>query len=114
MKDETRNSKCKNEKNNPMKILLGRSIMLILSLGLLYSCENIRKQADEKLNQLNNKTKELDSLVNKETKKILALDSIINSEMEKVKALDSIVDKSSSTIDSIVRDKGKMLDNLLN
>jgi hypothetical protein len=67
----------------------------------------MNKKVEEKLNDLSNKANSLDSLVNKEIEKVMALDSIINPEGKKVIVLDSLINKSSSGIDSIVKERIK-------
>jgi|LakMenEpi03Aug12_release.lakeMendotaPanAssembly.Ray.scaffolds.fasta_scaffold3359222_1 hypothetical protein len=85
------------------------NFILITLTGVLVSCGDISKQAEEKINQLNDKTEKLDSLVNKELQKVNSLDSIINKEGAKVKKLDSLITKSTSKIDSIANSKMNLL-----
>lgn len=86
----------------------------ILAIFLLYSCGDLRKEAEKGLNELKNKTESLDSLINKEFDKVLALDSLINSENDKVKKLDSLINKNSSKLDSIFNEKVKLFEKITN
>ena len=90
------------------------NFLLMTLTGILVSCGDISKQAEEKINELNAKTEKLDSLVNKELKKVNSLDSIINKEGAKIKKLDSLVTKSTSKIDSIANSKLNLLKNINN
>ncbi len=96
-----------------MKHVFNKSFLLILSLGLLASCNQMNERVDQKLQELTNKATYLDSIVTKEVDKVMQLDSIINLEGEKIKKLDSLVDKSTSKIDSIANVKMKTLKNLI-
>lgn len=96
-----------------MKNLL-KTILPILLMGLLISCGDMRKQMDEKINELSKKTEHLDSLVNKELDKVKALDTLINFESNKVKYLDSLISNSSSRLDSIAKDKINSLKKIMN
>jgi hypothetical protein len=97
-----------------MKNHFYNSFVLITFTGVLISCGDISKQAEEKINQLNAKTEKLDSLVNKELKKVNSLDSIINKEGARVKKLDSLITKSTSKIDSIANSKMNLLKKINN
>lgn len=97
-----------------MKILLKMSLPLLFAVGVLTSCGDISKKAEEKLNELNQKTDELDSLVNKELDKVKALDTLIDAERNKVKKLDSLVNKTTTKLDSLSKDKIKTLKNRIN
>ncbi|MEO0331774.1 MAG: hypothetical protein AAF223_08825, partial [Bacteroidota bacterium] len=68
---------------------------------LLASCGEVREQASEKWNLLDDKVEKLDSVINYEIEKVEQLDSIINYEMEKVNKLDSLIEDKSSRVDSI-------------
>jgi hypothetical protein len=96
-----------------MKHVFNKSFFLILSVGLLASCNQMNDRVDQKLQELNTKATYLDSIITKEVDKVMQLDSIINIEGEKIKKLDSLVDKSTSKIDSIAKTKMKTLKNLI-
>lgn len=88
------------------------------TLGMIFlllaaSCGELSKRAEDKLNQLEQKTNELDSLVNKEVDKVKALDTLINLENKKVQKLDSLINKSSSKMDSLLENKKKKLQNII-
>lgn len=85
----------------------------ILALFLLASCGDLRKEAEDRLNDLQNKAESLDSLVNKEIDKVLTLDSLVNREGEKVKKLDSLLNNVSSKMDSISTEKMKLLEKII-
>lgn len=79
--------------------------VVALSAGILISCGDLNRKVDEKIDSLMEKTESLDSLINKEVDKALQLDSLINTGIEKTKKLDSLLDKSSSRLDSLVKEK---------
>lgn len=85
-----------------------------MTIGLFTSCADISKKAEEKLNELNNKSEYLDSLINKEMDKVIALDTLINLESNKVKKLDSLVNKTSTKLDSLTKGKIKSFENIFN
>ncbi len=86
------------------------NLMLILTSVVLFSsCNNLTQEVENKLNKLNDKTLKLDSLVNNELEKVNTLDSIITKEGNKIKKLDSLIDKSSLKIDSIAKSKMDIL-----
>jgi chromosome segregation ATPase len=97
-----------------MKKITKNLFLPILAVYFLSSCGDINKEAENKLNELKNKTESLDSLINKEVDKVLALDSLINFESEKVKKLDSLIDKTSSKLDSISMKGSKLLEEYTN
>ncbi|WP_162343311.1 hypothetical protein [Cyclobacterium salsum] len=90
-----------------------RYFLPILVLFLLSSCGDLRKKAEDRLNDLQNKAASLDSLVNKEIDKVLTLDSIVNREGEKVKKLDSLLNRASSKMDSISSEKLRLLEKII-
>ncbi len=85
-----------------MDKVLKTSIILALISVAFYSCGDVSRKVDEKLDQLLKKTESLDSLLNKEVDKVLTLDSLIDKEHQKVLKLDSLIQKSSSKLDSVV------------
>lgn len=107
----------KNEYNRTteaMKNFFLNYFLVMLAIFFLSSCGDLTKEAEKRLNELENKTETLDSLINKEVDKVLALDSLINFESDKVKKLDSLINKSSSKLDSIAKDKVKILEKIIN
>jgi septal ring factor EnvC (AmiA/AmiB activator) len=97
-----------------MKKIIKGSLVLMAGFGILTSCADLTKKAEEKLNQLNQKTEMLDSLVNKELDKVKALDTLINFESDKVKKLDSLINKTSTKLDSLSKNKIKVIENIFN
>ncbi len=93
-----------------MKYQLKNLLLLVLSVFTFASCGDLSKEVEKKLNELQDKTESLDSLINKEFDKVLTLDSLINTEGEKVKKLDSIINETSSKLDSISKEKGKLFE----
>lgn len=79
--------------------------VVTLSAVILISCGDLNRKVDEKIDRLMEKTESLDSLINKEVDKAFELDSLINTGIEKTKKLDSLLDKSSSRLDSLVKEK---------
>jgi len=51
------------------------------------------------------KAESIDSLLTEEADKALRLDSLINTGSEKAKKLDSILDKTTSRMDSLVKER---------
>lgn len=86
----------------------------VIFLLLLSSCSNLTEEAEKRINELRDKTESLDSLLNREVEKVWALDSLINRESEKVQKLDSLINNSASKIDSVSKEKIKLLEELLN
>lgn len=80
-------------------------VFLFLSFGFFQSCGDLSQKAEDKLNQLDQKTDQLDSMVNKELDKVKKLDTLIESERQKVKKLDSLVNKTTTKFDSLANDK---------
>ncbi|MBE0638702.1 MAG: hypothetical protein IH598_09285 [Bacteroidales bacterium] len=97
-----------------MKHFFLNYFLLIMAVFFLSSCSDLSKEAEKRLNELENKTESLDSLINKEVDKVLALDSLITIESDKVKKLDSLINISSSKLDSIAKDKVKILEKIIN
>lgn len=97
-----------------MKNCLNISLLCLLSLGFLISCNDLAKETEDKLNHLINKTESLDSLVNEEMDKVLALDTLILKENDKVQKLDSLINKSSSKIDSLSKKGSQILERFKN
>jgi len=94
-----------------------RSFLLIPVLILLFSlssCVDFTEEAEKRINELKGKTDKLDSLINREVDKVLALDSLINKESLKVKKLDSLIDKSATKIDSVSKEKIRLIEELMN
>lgn len=85
-----------------MRKLLKKSIVLAFFSITFFSCSDVSKKVDEKIEQILKKTESLDSLLNKEVDKVLTLDSLIDKEHQKVIKLDSLIQKSSSKLDSVV------------
>lgn len=86
----------------------------VFSLLMLWSCGDLTKEAERRLEQLQTKTESLDSMINQEVNKVLILDSLVNSESEKVKKLDSLINNSSSKLDSISNGKIQLLKKIIN
>ena len=77
--------------------------LAVLTILFLFSCDNISKEAENRLNELKNKTDSLDSLINKEVDKVKTLDTLIEKERNKVKKLDTLINKTSSRLDNILK-----------
>lgn len=86
-------------------------VVLLISFS---SCGDLTDEAEKRINELRGKTDRLDSLINREVDKVLALDSLINRESEKVRKLDSLIDKSATKIDSVSKEKIRLLEELMN
>ncbi len=80
-------------------------LMAVVTTGIFNSCGDVNRKFDEKIDNLMKKAESLDSLINKEVDKVLVLDSLINTGSEKAKKLDSLIDKSTSRLDSLVKEK---------
>jgi len=93
-----------------MIITLKNFSAFLLAVFILSSCSNIGEQAEKKLKELQDKTASLDSLLNNQLDRVATLDSIINTEGVKVKKIDSLINTTSSKLDSIAKDKAKMLE----
>lgn len=78
------------------------SILLAFFSIPFFSCSDVSRKVDEKIEQLLKKTESLDSLLNQEIDKVLTLDSLIDMENQKVIKLDSLIQNSSSKLDSVV------------
>ncbi len=89
-------------------------LMTVAVMAAFISCNDLNRQVEDRLNELNNKAEHLDSLVNKELDKVKTLDSIIIREGNKLKNIDSIINNSSSKFDSIANDKIRTLKKLIN
>jgi len=87
--------------------------VLILAIFFLFSCSDLSKEAEKKLDELKVKSDSLDSMIKKEVDKVKSLDSLINYENDKVKKLDSLVKKASSKLDSISNEKIKKIAKVL-
>lgn len=87
--------------------------VLILAIFFLFSCSDLSKEAEKKLDELKVKSDSLDSIIIKEVDKVKSLDSLINYENDKVKKLDSLVKKASSKLDSISNEKIKKIEKVL-
>jgi hypothetical protein len=92
-----------------MKKALKISTVIVFTIALMTSCNDLSQKIEDNIVKLNSKTEKMDSLVNTELEKVNRLDSIINKETEKVKKLDSIIDKSALKIDSIANSKLNLL-----
>lgn len=88
-----------------MKNKITNAFPLILILVLILSCGDLTQKAEDKLNELNEKTNQLDSIVNTELDKVKKLDTLIESELQKVKKLDSLVNKRASKLEYLANDK---------
>lgn len=99
---------------NTMKKINKNYLLPILAICFLSSCGDISKEAEKRLNDLNNKAESLDSLINKEVDKVLTLDSLVNRESDKVKRLDSLINEKSSQIDSISKKGSELLEKFSN
>lgn len=98
-----------------MKNQIIKSLLFVVTIGLLFSCNNeVSKKLEEKLNELESKTERLDSIVNREVNRVRNLDSLIDFENDKIKQLDSIITKSSSRIDSVAGKKIELLKEIIN
>ncbi len=71
-----------------------KTFLLLILIATLSSCNDLSRQVEGKLNDLNNKAEHLDSLVNNELDKVKSLDSIINLERNKLNKLDSLANRS--------------------
>ena len=78
------------------------SIFLAFFSITFFSCSDVSRKVDKKIEQLQKKTESLDSLLNQEVDKVLILDSLLDKEHQKVIKLDSLIKKSSSKLDSVV------------
>ncbi|GAP43594.1 hypothetical protein TBC1_111750 [Lentimicrobium saccharophilum] len=93
-----------------MKHLLIKIPLLISAMLILSACTDLSREVEKKLNELQHKSESLDSLINKEFDKVLTLDSLINTEGDKVRKLDSLIDKTTSKLDSVTKEKSKLLE----
>lgn len=96
-----------------MKSHLKQGLPIIMMLTVLTSCDDMSKNVEDKLNELNTRTEQLDSLVNKELDKVRSLDTLINFESDKIQKLDSLIEKSTFLIDSIARQKIERLNEIV-
>ena len=80
-------------------------LVLVFASSIFISCGDLNKRVDEKLDNLMKKAESIDSLLTEEADKALRLDSLINTGSEKAKKLDSILDKTTSRMDSLVKEK---------
>lgn len=101
-------------KSEMMKNKLKSSLLLIVTIGIFTSCDDVTQEVEEKLNGLNKKAEQLDSLINKEVDKVMALDTLINLESDKVKKLDSLINNSSSKLDAIIDKNIKTVEKIIN
>lgn len=88
-----------------IKKILRPVILVTVLSGISVSCGDLNRKVDEKMEKLLDNAESLDSLINKEVDKVMKLDSLIDTGSEKAKRLDSLINKSSSRIDSLLRDK---------
>lgn len=95
-----------------MKQLLKNSFILIITAGFLASCSESRKQATEKLNELNERAAELNSAVDDGFKTIESFDSVVKSGADQIKEYDSLIKSSTSKIDSMAREKAEAWEEL--
>lgn len=90
---------------------MGKVLKLNIFIAFLsitfFSCNDVSRKVDDKIEKLIKKTESLDSLLNQEVDKILTLDSLIDKEHQKVILLDSLIQKSSSTLDSVLNNVTK-------
>lgn len=84
-----------------MKKALKTSIYIAFISVTFFSCGDVSRKVDEKIDQLQKKTESIDSLLNQEVDKVLPLDSLIDKEQQRVLKLDSLIQDSSSKIDSV-------------
>ncbi|KAF0238879.1 MAG: hypothetical protein FD181_602 [Prolixibacteraceae bacterium] len=77
-------------------------LVVVITAVIFFSCGDLNRKVDDKIDKLMKKAESLDSLINKDVDKVLQLDSLINTGSEKAKKLDSLINKSTSRLDSIV------------
>ena len=85
-----------------MEKVLKIYIFLVFFSIVFFSCNDVSKKVDDRIEQVLRKTETLVSLLNQEVDKVLTLDSLIDKEHQKVLRLDSLIQKSSSKLDSVV------------
>ena len=95
-----------------MKRLHKYSFVFIIAVGFLTSCNETRKRATDKPNELNQQAEDLNSAVDEGLKKVESFDSVVRSGSDQLKEYDSLVKKSSSKIDSIAKEKAKAWEEL--
>ena len=86
---------------------------MLMSIGLFYSCTEVSKQVEEKLDKLKNTAVQIDSIVDSGVRKIKQLDTLVNSETDKKQLIDSLVNKGSLKIDSIANNKIEQLKKII-
>lgn len=96
-----------------MKLLKSNLISFVAVVLLTSGCE-FSRQAEEKLNEINNKVERLDSTVNNEINKVRELDSMINFEGSEIRKVDSLINNASSKFDSVTNRKIESLENIAN
>lgn len=97
-----------------MKKSISKSLLFIVTIGVLSSCDtDVSKKLENKLNEINLKAESLDSMVNREMNSIKNFDSLINFESDKIKKLDSIITESASKIDSMAGGKIELLKEII-
>lgn len=97
-----------------MKILSTKNILVIIVITLFFSCGDVTKKVEDKMNLLNTKTLMLDSIINNKLESVGNLDSLIDSQSGKIQKLDSVFTDSTTKIDSIAKDKIDKLKKLMN
>lgn len=97
-----------------MKKIKKGSLLIVLSIGFFTSCSDISKKVEDRLIELDTKTEQLDSIVNREIDRVMELDTLINYENIKVEKLDSLIEKNASKIDSIAKEKIRLLKEIAN
>lgn len=95
-----------------MKNILRHSFILLFSIIFLVSCEESRKRATDKLNELNERTEELNTAIDNGLEKIESIDSVVRKGTEQLREVDSLVTKSTSKLDSIAKEKAKAWEEL--
>lgn len=87
---------------------------MVLAMILFASCEESRKRAEERLNQLNEQAEELNNTVENGIDQIESLDSVINTKVQQINEIDSLVENAATQIDSVVTENIETYKNIAN
>lgn len=95
-----------------MKNLIKYATVSVILMIFLASCNESRKRATDKLNELSEQAEEFNTQVDDGLRKIELLDSAVRSGAKQIKKYDSLVKESSSKIDSMAKEKAEAWEEL--
>ena len=95
-----------------MKRIHKYAVIALIATGFLYSCDETRKRATERLDEINQQAEDINTEIDKGLKQVESFDSVVRSGTEQIREYDSLVKNSTSKIDSIAKKKAKAWEEL--